>query len=137
MIRYMIHTLSDPCYVIIKLVNQKCFEEAVLCIVLIMMILMIMTMDEVDNDGLEPGERTKKYLKRTPFVKVDNDVNAVKHNDNDDGDNDGDDDDDDDDDDGEYNYMAEKKRKDPKASLCRAKSSILGTIDSSSRENTY
>ena len=98
-----------------------------LCIVLIMMILMIMTMDEVDNDGLEPGERTKKYLKRTPFVKVDNDVNAVKHNDNDDGD----------DDDDEYNYMAEKKRKDPKASLCRAKSSILGTIDSSSRENTY
>ena len=37
----------------------------------------------------------------------------------------------------ENNYMAEKKRKVPKASLCRAKSSILGTIESSSRENTW
>ena len=37
----------------------------------------------------------------------------------------------------EYNYKAEKKRKEPKASLCRAKSSMLGTIESSSRENTY
>ena len=34
------------------------------------------------------------------------------------------------------NYIAEKKRKDPKASLCSAKSSMLGTIESNSRENT-
>ena len=34
------------------------------------------------------------------------------------------------------NHRAEKKRKDPKASLCRAKSSMLGTIERSSRENT-
>ena len=40
-------------------------------------------------------------------------------------------------DDDEYNYKAEKKRKEPKASLCRAKSSMLGTIESSSRENTF
>ena len=39
-------------------------------------------------------------------------------------------------DDDKYNYKAEKKRKEPKASLCRAKSSMLGTIERSSRENT-
>ena len=66
---------------------------------------------------------------------ADNDY--AEHNDND---NDGSDNDNynhNNEEDRENNYMAEKKRKVPKASLCRAKSSILGTIESSSRENTW